>query len=36
MMHYIRETLYYKTDYSGVIEEIIDLGDTYSGQLFEG
>ena len=26
---------YYLTDYSGVIEEIIDLGDAYNGQLFE-
>ena len=26
---------YYLTDYSGVIEEIIDLDDAYNGQLFE-
>ena len=26
---------YFMTDYSGVIDEIIDFGDTYSGQLFE-
>ena len=26
---------YYMTDYSGVIEEIIDLGDAYNGLLFE-